>query len=186
MINDMLKPRHMSLKYFCSLHNTIVLLKWIKGVNFWRNCGAELVGEYNRTIKFYQLSWKCKWATEKSFKADIASGSPFVRATGLCMFTCRKWSYGISVNRWQENKNKSVEWKVLVDTKGIKSAVWKINFFLRLEVNGFSSVQSFKLMTHTLLWLPESWLLSQWPTEQTSAKHLVCVDRLAPLIGCQY
>ena len=28
----------------------------IKGVNFLRNCGAALVGEYFKIIKFYQLS----------------------------------------------------------------------------------------------------------------------------------
>ena len=28
----------------------------IKGVNFLRNCGAVLVGEYFKIIKFYQLS----------------------------------------------------------------------------------------------------------------------------------
>ena len=27
-----------------------------KGVNFYRNCGAALVGEYNWVIKYYQLS----------------------------------------------------------------------------------------------------------------------------------
>ena len=30
---------------------------WIKGVSFLRNFGAALVGEYNRVIQYYQLSW---------------------------------------------------------------------------------------------------------------------------------
>ena len=30
--------------------------RWIKGVSFQRNCGA-LVGEYNKVIWYYQLSW---------------------------------------------------------------------------------------------------------------------------------
>ena len=30
---------------------------WMKGVSFLRNCGAASVGEYNREIEYYQLSW---------------------------------------------------------------------------------------------------------------------------------
>ena len=29
----------------------------IKGVSFKRNCGAASLGEYNRVIKYHQLSW---------------------------------------------------------------------------------------------------------------------------------
>ena len=32
-----------------------------------------LVGEYNKVIKYYQLKWQCKMATEESFKADVSS-----------------------------------------------------------------------------------------------------------------
>ena len=33
----------------------------VKGVSFLRNCGAASVGENNRVIQCYQLSWKQDW-----------------------------------------------------------------------------------------------------------------------------
>ena len=48
----------------------------IKGVGFYRNCGAASVGEYKKVIWFYQLSWYRKVVTVKSFKADVSSVSP--------------------------------------------------------------------------------------------------------------
>ena len=50
--------------------------KLIKGESLPRNCGAASLGEYNRVIKSYQLSWWCKIATAGSFKADILSVNP--------------------------------------------------------------------------------------------------------------
>ena len=47
-----------------------------KGVSLERNCGAALVGEYNRVIYCFQLSWKRKLATVKNLKADVSSVSP--------------------------------------------------------------------------------------------------------------
>ena len=34
------------------------------------------MGEYNRVIKYYHLSWKHKLATVKSLEADVLSISP--------------------------------------------------------------------------------------------------------------
>ena len=42
----------------------------MKGISFLRNCGAALVGEYNRVIQFYQLSCKRKLTTVKGLKAE--------------------------------------------------------------------------------------------------------------------
>ena len=49
--------------------------QWIEDVSFYRNCGAVSVGGYNRVIWYYQLIWKRKLTTVKSFKADVSSSS---------------------------------------------------------------------------------------------------------------
>ena len=49
--------------------------QWIEDVSFYRNCGAASVGGYNRVIWYYQLIWKRKLTTVKSFKADVSSSS---------------------------------------------------------------------------------------------------------------
>ena len=43
-------------KYHKNQENRHVINR-IKGVSFWRNCGAASVGEYNSLIKYNQLSW---------------------------------------------------------------------------------------------------------------------------------
>ena len=54
------------------------------------------MGEYNRVIKYYQLSWQRKLATVKSFKADILCISPLLEQMEelwvLCVFIGRKWN----------------------------------------------------------------------------------------------
>ena len=47
-----------------------------KGGKFLKNCDAASAEDYNRVINYYQLSWQCKVATVKSFKADVSSVSP--------------------------------------------------------------------------------------------------------------
>ena len=44
-----------------------------KGGGFLKKLWYCLVGEYNRVIKSYNLSWWCKLATIKSFKVDVIS-----------------------------------------------------------------------------------------------------------------
>ena len=53
----------------------------VKGVSFKRDCGDASLGEYNRVIKYYQLSWYHKLASIMSFKADFSSISPLKKRT---------------------------------------------------------------------------------------------------------
>ena len=46
------------------------------GICFQTNCVAASVGEYNKVIWYYKLSWRHKSVTIKSFKADVSSVSP--------------------------------------------------------------------------------------------------------------
>ena len=54
------------------------MVRWIKGVSLYRNCGAASVGEYNWVIWYVELSWYYKLAPVSSFKADILSISPLL------------------------------------------------------------------------------------------------------------
>ena len=81
------------------------------------------LGEYNRVVKYSQLSWWRKLATIKSFKADVSSVSPSskrveeLRVLCVCVCVCRKWSYATLLvgTGWRKNKNK-ISW--------MKSAYW--------------------------------------------------------------
>ena len=65
--------------HIIDLNQTVVHLRVckcimrIKGLSFQRNCGAAWVGEYNRVIKYYQLSWLHKVASKQSSKANVSS-----------------------------------------------------------------------------------------------------------------
>ena len=65
--------------HIIDLNQTVVHLRvctcimQIKGLSFQRNCGAAWVGEYNRVIKYYQLSWLHKVASKQSSKANVSS-----------------------------------------------------------------------------------------------------------------
>ena len=65
-------PRHNRLGRICSM--------WckIKGVSFWRNCGAASVRKYENIIWFLstELIDACKLASVKRFWADVSSVSP--------------------------------------------------------------------------------------------------------------
>ena len=58
--------------YIC-FQETSWVLSMEKGGGFLKKLWYCLVGEYNRVIKYYNLSWWCKLATIKSFKVDVIS-----------------------------------------------------------------------------------------------------------------
>ena len=45
------------LEHIFAVKSRFSLNVWIKGVSFVRNCDAASVGEYNKVIWYYQLSW---------------------------------------------------------------------------------------------------------------------------------
>ena len=56
---------------------SVCLFVCLKGeVSNKRNCGTASLGEYNRVICYYQLSWWRKLATGKSLKAVVLNTSP--------------------------------------------------------------------------------------------------------------
>ena len=87
----------------------------LTGGSFWRNCGAVSVGEYDRVIWCYQLSWKRKLSTVKSLKADVSRVSPSSERLEelwvVCGFICINywWEYG-------DEKQEYIRW--------MKSARW--------------------------------------------------------------
>ena len=50
--------------------------KWIKWGKFLKKMWRCIGGRVYRVIKYYHLSWLCKLATIKSFKAEVLSISP--------------------------------------------------------------------------------------------------------------
>ena len=54
-----------------------------KGGKFLKKCGAAVVGEDDRVILYYQLSWWCKLATVK-FQSWCLEHWPFVSFETLC------------------------------------------------------------------------------------------------------
>ena len=50
--------------------------KWVKGVSFWRNCGAASVGEWNTKIWFINGVDNVNWPPYRDWKADVSSVSP--------------------------------------------------------------------------------------------------------------
>ena len=97
-----------------------------KYANFYTSTLQDFV-QNNTSQVILELSWKRKFTTVKSLKADVSSISPSPERLGelwvVCGFVCRKWSRAIGGKMdWLVNKNKLVEWKGLVDTVGIKSA----------------------------------------------------------------
>ena len=69
-----------------------------KGVGFWRNSGAMLVGECNKVINFGIINWiynAFKLATVKIFKDE---GWPFIRVNENGLFPSDK---GLTLNGGQ-------------------------------------------------------------------------------------
>ena len=64
--------------------------QWIEDVSFYRNCGAASVGGYNRVIWYYQLIWKRRLTTVKSFKADVSSSDEGKRSKRL-LWSSSRW-----------------------------------------------------------------------------------------------
>ena len=63
-------------------------------------------------------------ATVKSWEADVPSVSPLSEWLEelWVVIICRNGAILLVGIRWRENKNKLVEWKVLIDTVGIEGA----------------------------------------------------------------
>ena len=72
------------------------------------------------------MSWKHKLATVKSKKADFPVLALCQSNCGLCVGLHAENGATLLVGMWcWKNKNKLVEWKVLLDMVGIKSANWE-------------------------------------------------------------
>ena len=114
-----------------SAANEWVIKQMNMGVTFERNCGAASVGEYNRVIKCYQLSWKRKLATIKSLKADISRVSPLSERFEELWVHMQKMEPCYWYEYCDEEKNQLVEWNALalVDTVRIKNADLEDKFF---------------------------------------------------------
>ena len=106
------------------------------------------VGEYNRVIKCYHLSWNCKWATVKSLKSDVSSISTSSEQLEElwveCGFICRNWSYAIG-------GNKLLEWTAFVDTMGIKSAYLEAKIVICSRVSQLSKLLRFRERPQTVI-----------------------------------
>ena len=91
-------------------------MKWVR---FQRNCGTASVEEYNRIICFYQLSWLCKFATVKSWKADVLEtlyGDQFTLSTQLIknkLSNFQRWPNKVNTERFLIYHNLGTEEKKL-------------------------------------------------------------------------
>ena len=91
----------------------------MKRVRFQRNCGTASVEEYNRIICFYQLSWLCKFATVKSWKADVLEtlyGDQFTLSTQLIknkLSNFQRWPNKVNTERFLIYHNLGTEEKKL-------------------------------------------------------------------------
>ena len=89
-------------------------MKWVR---FQRNCGTASVEEYNRIICFYQLSWLCKFATVKSWKADVLEtlyGDQFTLSTQLIknkLSNFQRWPNKVNTERFLIYHNLGTEEK---------------------------------------------------------------------------
>ena len=53
-----------------------VMYKWVKGMSFYRNCGAASVGEWYTKIWFINGVDNVNWPPYRDWKADVSSDSP--------------------------------------------------------------------------------------------------------------
>ena len=82
---------------------------------------------------FYQASWWCKFAPVNSFKADVSNVSPSLERMEELWVVC-DYMQKMELRYWwehviKESTNELVEWKLLVDIVGIKSAYLKTKLF---------------------------------------------------------
>ena len=125
--------------------------QWIEDVSFYRNCGAASVGGYNRVIWYYQLIWKRKLTTVKSFKADVSSSDEGKRSKPL-LWSSSRWPMYVfkSVDNIKLAKNnqfyiiyKASFWLIAGITCGFcfTALGWKLHFLSAQKLNLACSVK---------------------------------------------
>ena len=80
--------------------------KWVKGVSFWRNCGATSVGEWNTKMWFINGVDNVNWPPYRDWKADVSS------ARNVSFSISVRWSIYIINSVDKPNFYAPIVWRV--------------------------------------------------------------------------